>query len=76
VRNKESVERIATLVSLKVVRRGEHARGPRVKGVVAGEGLGELPRSIDRQRLGWLTWPNHTRAQTKNPASDIRCGLM
>lgn len=68
MRHQKPAERIGTLVRLKLVGRGDHARGPGVEGVITGERLGDLLRPVDRQRLrrlGWLTWPNHTRARHK-----------
>lgn len=79
MRYEESAERIGTLVVLEIIGRRDHARGPGIEGVITGEGLCELPGAVDRQglwRLGWLTWPNHARAQNENPASGNRCGLM
>jgi hypothetical protein len=69
MRYEKSVERIATLVTLKIFGRGNHARRPGIEGVIAGERLGKLLGAIDRQQLfrfAGLTWPNHTRPHKKS----------
>jgi hypothetical protein len=63
MRHEESAKRIGTLVLLEIVSRRNHARGPAIKRVIAGEWLRQLLGAVERQRLGWLTWPHHTLAQ-------------
>ena len=78
MRYKKSAERIGPLVVLEVIGRRDHARGPGIKGVIAREGLCQLPRAVDRQRFwrfGCLTWPNHTRAQNEKARGENRCEL-